>query len=44
VPDWYQRPYSDEKLQKGIWGDPPGTRNFGVGKENRLLKLTKAKN
>ena len=40
VPDWYQRPYSEEKPQKGIWGDPPGTRNFGVGKEYEVKKLT----
>jgi len=41
VPDWYQRPYSDEEPKTGVWGDPPGTRNFGVGKENKIHQLTK---
>ncbi|MGX1929337.1 sulfatase family protein [Flagellimonas sp. 2504JD4-2] len=42
IPDWYQRPYSDEKPKKGIWGDSPGIRNFGVGKnEGKILELTR---
>ncbi|MEX0316245.1 MAG: sulfatase [Allomuricauda sp.] len=42
IPDWYQRPYSDEKPKKGVWGDPPGTRNFGVRKyEMKILELTR---
>ncbi len=42
IPDWYQRPYTEEKPQKGVWGDPPGMRNYGVGKnENRLRKLSR---
>lgn len=41
IPDWYQRPYSDEKPKKGVWGDSPGTRNFGVGlNESKIRRLT----
>ncbi len=40
IPDWYQRPYSDEKPKKGVWGDPPGTRNYKVGKESKVKRLT----
>lgn len=40
IPDWYQRPYIREKPQKGIWGDAPGTRNFGIGNEKEVKELT----
>ncbi|TKG94256.1 heparan N-sulfatase [Puteibacter caeruleilacunae] len=41
IPDWYQRPYSDVKPQKGVWGLPPGTRNYGVGEENKVRRLVR---